>query len=201
MKRIIHLLLAVMFPLLLLGENVAAAKPPHIVLVGDSTVTDFEGWGLGFRQFVAEGAMISNAAQNGRSSKSYRDEGLWAKALALKGDYYLIQFGHNDEPGKGLARETDAATTYAQNMARYVDDVRAIGAIPILVTSLVRRNFDPIDPGKIKSGTNVFDPTVTISMESRLPQTLFDKLWQRHLVEASDDGEALLSSTATWSTK
>ncbi len=151
MKLLHHLLWAVMFPGLLLAENIAASKPPYIVLVGDSTVTDFEGWGLGFRQFVTEGATITNAAQNGRSSKSYRDEGLWAKALALKGDYYLIQFGHNDEPGKGLARETDAATTYAQNMARYVDDVRAIGAIPILVTSLVRRNFDPANPGKIKS--------------------------------------------------
>jgi alpha-L-fucosidase 2 len=138
--------------LLAVDATIAPAKPIHIVLVGDSTVNDRTGWGSGFRQFVNEGATVTNTAQNGRSSKSFRDEGHWAKAIALKGDYYLIQFGHNDEPGKGPARETDPATTYTENMSRYVDEVRAIGAQPILVTSLVRRNFDPDHPGKLKPG-------------------------------------------------
>jgi pectinesterase len=53
----------------------------------------------------------------------------------------LIQFGHNDQPGKGVARETDAKTTYKEFLRRYVDEARAIGARPILVTSLARRNF------------------------------------------------------------
>ncbi len=137
---------------LLLPLSVASAdQPVHIVLVGDSTVTDLSGWGLGFRQFMGEGVKVSNVAANGRSSKSYRDEGLWDKALALKGDYYLIQFGHNDQPGKGPARETDPATTYYANMARYVDEVRALGATPVLVTSLVRRTFSKTDPGKLES--------------------------------------------------
>ncbi len=139
------------FPALALAADVAAPRLLHIVLVGDSTVTDRTGWGTGFRQFVSETATVSNVAQGGRSSKSFRDEGHWEKALALKGDYYLIQFGHNDEPGKGPDRETDPATTYSENMARYVAEVRALGAQPILVTSLVRRNFDPDHPGKIKS--------------------------------------------------
>ena len=64
-----------------------------------------------------------NTAANGRSSKSFIDEGRWAEALAKRGRYYLIQFGHNDEPGKGPERETDPATTYRANMTRYVDDV------------------------------------------------------------------------------
>ena len=106
----------------------SAAHTPHIVLVGDSTVTEGSGWGLGFRQLVAPGVRVTNTAQNGRSSKSFRDEGHWATALAAKGDYYLIQFGHNDQPGKGPERETDPATTYPANLARYVDEVRAIGA-------------------------------------------------------------------------
>jgi alpha-L-fucosidase 2 len=130
---------------------VAAEKPVHLVLVGDSTVTDTSGWGWGFRQFVNDGATVGNSAQSGRSSKSYRDEGHWKTALALKGDYYLIQFGHNDQPGKGPKRETDPATTFTANMARYVDEVRAQGGQPILVTSLVRRNFDPAHPGRLKS--------------------------------------------------
>jgi len=130
------------------------AEPPpqvavHVVLVGDSTVTDRIGWGLGFRQFAGDGVKISNTAQNGRSSKSFIAEGYWTTALSLKGDYYLIQFGHNDEPGKGADRETDPATTYTANLIRYVDDVRAQGAQPILVTSLVRRNFDPAHPDRL----------------------------------------------------
>ncbi|MDI1247604.1 MAG: glycoside hydrolase N-terminal domain-containing protein [Lacunisphaera sp.] len=129
----------------------AAEKPVHLVLVGDSTVTDPSGWGWGFRQFVNDQAVVSNPAAGGRSSKSYRDEGHWRTALALQGDYYLIQFGHNDQPGKGPKRETDPATTFTANMARYVDEVRAIGAQPVLVTSLVRRNFDPANPGQLKS--------------------------------------------------
>lgn len=138
--------------LLLLPLTVVAAdQPVHIVLVGDSTVTDLSGWGLGFRQFLGDRATVSNVAANGRSSKSYRDEGHWDKALALKGDYYLIQFGHNDQPGKGPARETDPDTTYAANLARYVDDVRAQGGQPILVTSLVRRTFSQTEPGKLTS--------------------------------------------------
>jgi lysophospholipase L1-like esterase len=114
----------------------------RIVLVGDSTVTDTSGWGLGFKQFVNDNAECLNMAANGRSSKSYQDEGRWKQALALKGDYYLIQFGHNDQPGKGPERETDPASTYPQFMARYVDDARAIGARPILITSLTRRIFE-----------------------------------------------------------
>ena len=50
---------------------------------------------------------VINLALNGRSSKSFRDEGAWAPALAAKPDYILIQFGHNDGPGKGPERETD----------------------------------------------------------------------------------------------
>jgi alpha-L-fucosidase 2 len=130
---------------------VFAADMPHLVLVGDSTVTDRSGWGAGFRQFVNEGATVSNAAVSGRSSKSFRDEGHWAKALTLKGDYYLIQFGHNDQPGKGPARETDPDTTFYANMERYVDEVRAQGGQPVLVTSLVRRTFSKTDPARLVS--------------------------------------------------
>ena len=128
-----------------------SAAGPHIVLVGDSTVNDGGGWGYGFRQFVTPDVVVTNTAENGRSSKSFRDEGHWATALAAKGDYYLIQFGHNDQPGKGPQRETDPATTYTENMARYVDEVRAQGGQPILVTSMTRRIFSKKNPDRIES--------------------------------------------------
>jgi pectinesterase len=115
----------------------------RIVLVGDSTVTDGSGWGAGFRTLVTPSTEVINTAANGRSSKSFIAEGRWDEALTKRGQYYLIQFGHNDEPGKGPDRETDPATTFRANMARYVDDARAIGAKPILITSLVRRLYNP----------------------------------------------------------
>jgi pectinesterase len=128
------------------------AKPEakiKIVLVGDSTVTDAKGWGLGFKKMLKSGVECVNWAKSGRSSRSYIDEGWWEKALAEKPDYVLIQFGHNDMPGKGPDRETDPATTYPQFMARYVDGARAAGARPILVTPMTRRHFTP--EGKIES--------------------------------------------------
>ena len=79
--------------------------PIRIVLVGDSTVTDDSGWGLGFKQLLTDRVVCINTAANGRSSKSFIDEGRWQAALAQRGDYYLIQFGHNDQPGKGADRE------------------------------------------------------------------------------------------------
>ena len=105
-------------------------------------MTDRSGWGYGFKLFAGDGIECVNLAAGGRSSKSYIDEGKWKEALARKGDYYLIQFGHNDEPGKGPDRETDPKTTYREYMSRYVDDVRRIGAQPVLVTSLTRRHFE-----------------------------------------------------------
>lgn len=164
--------LALVLPLLL-GTPVAAAAQapaPHIVLVGDSTVTEGSGWGLGFRRLVDADVTITNTAQNGRSSKSFRDEGHWATAIAARGDYYLIQFGHNDQPGKGPERETDPATAFPANMARFVDEVRAIGATPILVTSLVRRTFAKDAPSKLTSTLGPWVEAVKrVAAEKRVP--------------------------------
>src|ERR1043166_5075327 len=112
-----------------------AGKKIRIALVGDSTVTDEKGWGPGFKKHLKPEAECINWAKSGRSSKSYVNEGWWTKALAEKSDYVLIQFGHNDMPGKGPERETDPGTTYLEFMGRYVDEARAAGAKPILVTS------------------------------------------------------------------
>lgn len=132
----------------LAADKTPAPQKIKIVLVGDSTVNVGSGWGPGFTRFLTGPVECINVAANGRSSKSYRDEGRWKKALALKGDYFLFQFGHNDCPGKGPKRETDPDTTYYTNMLRYVEETRAIGARPVLITSLTRRKFD--EHGKIK---------------------------------------------------
>lgn len=122
---------------------VAGTTEIKMVLVGDSTVTDNAGWGLGFREFLTDDVELVNTSRGGRSSMSFMKEGLWEKALELKGDYYLIQFGHNDQPGKPGRSTT--MEEYRSYMNRYVDEVRAIGAKPVLVTSLVRREFKTSD--------------------------------------------------------
>jgi lysophospholipase L1-like esterase len=151
----------------MLAAQDARSRPPRIVLVGDSTVTDDSGWGAGFKQ-LARGAEVVNLAANGRSSKSFIDEGRWAKALEARGDYYLIQFGHNDEPGKGPERETDPRTTYRVNMARYVDEARSAGGTPVLITSLVRRLFNP--DGTIRTTQTAYVEAVRgLAAEKKVP--------------------------------
>ena len=154
------------------AETAATNASPkiRIVLVGDSTVNDAAGWGYGFKQYMTDAAECTNVASSGRSSKSYRAEGRWDKALALKGDYYLIQFGHNDEPGKGPERETDPATTYPENLARFVDEARAIGAKPVLVTPLTRRFFSKNGDGKISCSLEPYAVAVRkVAAEKHVP--------------------------------
>jgi lysophospholipase L1-like esterase len=147
----------------------AQPQPVKIVLVGDSTVNDEGGWGPGLRTSFGPEVEVLNLAKNGRSSKSFRDEGLWVPALAAKPNFILIQFGHNDVPGKGPDRETDAKTTYRQNMARYVDEARAIGAEPVLVTSIVRRNFTPDGKIKVDSLAPYVEAVRSVASEKKVP--------------------------------
>jgi pectinesterase len=127
----------------------AAGKIIKFVIVGDTTAKDRQGWGSGFKSFLTDRATCKNMAVGGRSSKKFIDEGRLTKALAIKGDYYLIQFGHNDESAKDDSK-TDPKTTYRESLSKYIDEIRASGAKPVLVTSLCRRQWDPNDPNKIK---------------------------------------------------
>jgi pectinesterase len=172
MKKLLLSALLLALPAGLLGLRAGdSSRTPSliIVLVGDSTVTDKAGWGQGFKSFLdPTKAECINTAQGGRSSLSFMQEGRWTNALALKGDYYLIQFGHNNEPGKP-GRSTDMAT-FVANMKQYVDDARAIGARPVLVTPLTRRQWDKANPGKIKSSLAPYaDEVRKIAAEKHVP--------------------------------
>jgi lysophospholipase L1-like esterase len=126
---------------------VVPIRPSKVILVGDSTIQPQSGWGGSFcGQRVVMTAACINLARGGRSTKSYRAEGSWAVATAeMKVPGYaktwvLIQFGHNDQPGKP-GRSTDLATEFPANLRRYVTEARAAGVTPILVTPLTRRQF------------------------------------------------------------
>jgi len=122
-------------------DKVQPDKTQRIVLAGDSMMNHSSGWGSGFCDTLAGQIECFNMSKNGRSSKSYRNEGWWDRALALKPTWILISFGGNDVPGKGPERETDPATTYYAIMKQYVLDARAAGSTPILVTSLPGRIY------------------------------------------------------------
>ncbi|OYX70925.1 MAG: lysophospholipase [Caulobacter sp. 32-67-35] len=125
----------------------APFKSPRIVLIGDSTTAVQGGWGPSFcGKHVTSAVACINLARGGRSSGNYRTEGSWALAMyeirsgGFSDTYVLIQFGHNDQPGKP-GRSTDLVTEFPVNLRRYVDEVRAAGGKPVLVTPLTRRQF------------------------------------------------------------
>jgi len=124
-----------------IDDKTVAAKTRRIVLVGDSTMNHSTGWGSAFCDDLAGDIECFNMARNGRSSKSYRTDGFWTRALELKPNYILISFGANDVPGKGPERETDPKTTFYANMKAYVEEARAAGAQPILVTPMEVRKY------------------------------------------------------------
>jgi lysophospholipase L1-like esterase len=126
---------------------VVPIKASKIILVGDSTTQVLSGWGGSFcATHVTSFAACVNLARGGRSTYSYRAEGSWDLALAeMKAPgfvktWVLIQFGHNDQPGKP-GRSTDLATEFPANLRLYVKEARAAGAEPILLTPLTRRQF------------------------------------------------------------
>lgn len=129
-----------------LAQTPAAPPGPRLILVGDSTMAPRSGYGNALCEKFQQLACL-NLARGGRSTKSYRAEGLWDTVLALlneKGapqkNLVLLQFGHNDQPGKP-GRSTDLATEFGPNLAAYVNEVRATGNEILLVTPLSRRTF------------------------------------------------------------
>lgn len=140
-----------------LAMRVIQQAPFKIVLTGDSTVATEGGWGPGFCATLTLNVSCVDVAMNGRSTKSYIDEGLWQKALDEKGNYYFIQFGHNDQK-PDPKRHADADGLYAENLRRFIRDVRAIDAIPILVTPLSRRNYK--DGALVKDGLEDYAASV-----------------------------------------
>ena len=122
-----------------------------IHLMGDSTMAEKDltggnperGWGMMFQNFLDDEFHVVNYAQNGRSTKSFIDRGLWDKVYdALQpGDYVFIQFGHNDAKADDPERYAPAFGAYQDNLRTFIRGARAKGATPVLLTPLARRWF------------------------------------------------------------
>lgn len=164
MKKLINLKFILLFilPILLLSHK---NYPVKVLLAGDSTMADKplfkkvmdsvsldsvqevfleRGWGQLLPEFLnGNKALVVNYAKNGRSTRSFISEGLWTELMnnTQKGDFVIIQFGHNDEAITKGERYTNP-DQFRLNFIAFVEDVKAKGGNPILCTPVCRRKFD-----------------------------------------------------------
>lgn len=132
--------------------TICFAQKTTIYTIGDSTMADKKdpernpehGWAQVLQPFFKDSFVIENKAVNGRSTKSFINEKRWDSIYKKlkKGDYVFIEFGHNDEKIEDSTRYTNPHTSYRYNLIRFVKESREKGAIPILLTSIARRNFN-----------------------------------------------------------
>lgn len=128
-------------------------KPIRIILAGDSTMAHKSGYGDGFCALWKPEVTCINNGRGGRSTKSYRVDGVWdkdvmgelkkpntAEGKPYSRSYVLMQFGHNDGSSKP-ERHTDVLWEFPANLTNYAKEAKAAGATFILVTPLTMRDF------------------------------------------------------------
>ena len=134
-----------------------ALQAANIFMAGDSTCANYPadrapltGWGQVLSQFCKENCKVYNFARSGASSRSFIEKKLWDALIAKvqKGDFVIVQFGHNDSK-KNNDRFAAPGAAYDANLKKFIADVRAKGAYPIIATSIARANFKK---GKIAPG-------------------------------------------------
>ncbi|MBK9529241.1 MAG: rhamnogalacturonan acetylesterase [Acidobacteria bacterium] len=137
--------------LLVLALATAAFSQPTIFLAGDSTMASKlpekrpeTGWGEMLGGHFQDGMVrIENRAMNGRSTKTFLSEGRWQRIVddLKKGDFVFVQFGHNDS-SKDKGERYTPPEDYKKNLIKFIDEVRAKGGTPVLLTPVMRRRFD-----------------------------------------------------------
>lgn len=117
-----------------------------VFIAGDSTVTDqaygpYFGWGQMLPRFFKRGLAVSNHAESGLALFSFEGGKRLKKVQSMMkpGDYFLIQFGHNDQKDK--RKDAGPQTTYKANLKRFIAAARDKGGIPVFVTPMERRRW------------------------------------------------------------
>lgn len=170
-------------------------KPFTIFAIGDSTMANKTpevypetGWCQVLDPYFDETVSVKNHAVNGRSSKSFIDEGRWNAVLdSLRpGDFVFIQFGHNDQKDYDTARFATPFGTYTSNLEKFIAETREKGATPILFTSIVRRKFG--DNGKL-TDTHGDYPVATRQVAQKLNVPLIDlqKITEKWVNDLGDE--------------
>ena len=136
--------------LITMGFIYPGKRKVNLFLAGDSTMSIKEkkaypetGWGMPFELFWDSSITVINKAKNGRSTKTFIQEGIWKNIVdsLQSGDYVFIQFGHNDESPEKVDRYT-SPDSFRINLQFFIQQVTQKGGIPILLTPVSRRKFD-----------------------------------------------------------
>jgi lysophospholipase L1-like esterase len=114
---------------------------------------------------------IENNALGGTSSRTFQTNGLWDVVLVKvkKGDFVMMQFGHNDgsplddtarargtirgigdeskEIYNPIKKKQEVVYTYGWYLRKFINDVKAKGAIPIVCSPIPR---NPVKNGEVK---------------------------------------------------
>jgi lysophospholipase L1-like esterase len=183
-----------------LGFGAVAQRPVHIFLAGDSTMAakaedkrPETGWGERLEvQFKPGTVKVENRAANGRSTKSFIDEGRWQKVIddLQVGDWVFIEFGHNDQK-KESADRYSSPEDYKNNLERFVREVKAKGGNPLLMTPVMRRRFD--EEGKFYDSHGDYpDAARSLSAESKVPMIDMHRLSEAVILRYGVEGSKKL---------
>ncbi|MEZ5044807.1 MAG: rhamnogalacturonan acetylesterase [Saprospiraceae bacterium] len=183
----------------LLGFSLPTQKPITIYMAGDSTMSiktkedhPERGWGMMLPVFFNDKVTIDNRAQNGRSTKTFRSEGLWQGILDTiqAGDYVIIQFGHNDSSPEKVGRYT-TPDEYKANLIRFVKESSAKKAKPILCTPIMRRRFD--EEGKFYDTHGIYPDLVReVAKNMKIPLVDMHRKSEQLLIAYQEEGSKKL---------
>lgn len=177
---------------------VVPPKKTTVWLIGDSTMSIKEikaypetGWGMPFANFFDSTVVVDDRAKNGRSTRTFIEEGLWKPVVEnlQKGDYVFIQFGHNDEVETKKSYTTPAQ--FVANLNLYVSETRSKGAFPVLLTPVARRKFDAT--GQIQGTHDQYSKLVReVALKNNVPLIDLDKKGQELIQSFGVEGSKML---------
>ena len=167
----------------------------RIFYIGDSTVQRNHidtypqtGMSQVLELYLAPGVQVMHHGKNGRSTKSFLDEGRFepVRDQMQKGDFLLIQFGHNDEKDDPL-RHTEPFGSYQENLRFFIREARKAGALPVLITPIARRLFD--EAGNFRPGSHGRYPEAVrqLGKEMQVPVADLTALTESYLAHLGDE--------------
>lgn len=175
--------------------SAGAAGMPTIHSAGDSTMCERKdnkrgGWVQMLRSEVKDGVKVRNLAVGGTSTKSFIESKRWDNLIkgVKKGDFVIIQFGHNDQKKKDEKRYAAADGAFKENLRKFISDVRAKEANPVLATSISRRAYGK--DGKLTDYPKLRDyaeATIAVAKELDVPVIDLNTLTKDYLNEVGKE--------------
>ena len=167
-----------------------------IYYIGDSTVQFNKidtypqtGMSQALSLFTAEGVTVHPHGKNGRSTKSFLEEGRFepVRENLSAGDFLLIQFGHNDEKIQDPTRYTAPFGAYQENLRYFITEARKKGAYPVLITPIARRLFD--EKGVFRPGSHGEYPEAMrqLGIQENVPVADLTAITESYLAQLGDE--------------